>query len=263
LRLQIPIRSARIQLGFTFAFVSQLGLQGVQGVRCRIHSSSLSLWFELGVHRAVFSSSSCLDRASNTMVSGPARCGIDATLTALQGGGVSVHVSARLGGSSSRLQSSLTSLQAQYPFPKEVWSPSGQYIAHVSKRPADRDSSVSLATDHHCIRSSAIETQTLMSALPLPRPNPPASLSFASTFSRTGGWWSRPKNWAGNTVFAIAGIALATYGVWSLSARKEVSDGDAALAGRGGRTRVDDVCSNDTLRHGSQSLRHGYVLSLL
>ncbi|RSH85300.1 hypothetical protein EHS25_005107 [Saitozyma podzolica] len=110
---------------------------------------------------------------------------------------------------------------AQYPFPKEVWSPSGQYIAHVSKRPADRDSSVSLATDHHCIRSSAIETQTLMSALPLPRPNPPASLSFASTFSRTGGWWSRPKNWAGNTVFAIAGIALATYGVWSLSARKE------------------------------------------
>ncbi|GFZ48079.1 hypothetical protein JCM24511_05827 [Saitozyma sp. JCM 24511] len=54
-----------------------------------------------------------------------------------------------------------------------------------------------------------------------PDPNPPPSPPFASTFSHTGGWWSRPKNWAGNTVFAIAGIALATYGVWTLSARKE------------------------------------------
>nr|ODN96097.1 hypothetical protein L204_03788 [Cryptococcus depauperatus CBS 7855] len=51
-------------------------------------------------------------------------------------------------------------LQGQYPYPKEVWTPSG-------------------------------------------------------------GWWSRPSNWKGNTAFAIAGIAIATFGVWRFSANRE------------------------------------------
>jgi hypothetical protein len=54
-----------------------------------------------------------------------------------------------------------TNNQGQYPFPKEVWSPSG-------------------------------------------------------------GWWSRPANWRSNTIVALAGIGLATFGVWRISARNEV-----------------------------------------
>jgi hypothetical protein len=54
-----------------------------------------------------------------------------------------------------------TDNQGQYPFPKEVWSPSG-------------------------------------------------------------GWWSRPANWRSNTIVALAGIGLATFGVWRISARNEV-----------------------------------------
>ena len=37
-----------------------------------------------------------------------------------------------------------------------------------------------------------------------------------------GGWWTRPSNWKANTFIAFAGIIGATYGVWNLSADKEV-----------------------------------------
>ena len=69
-----------------------------------------------------------------------------------------------------------TNNQGQYPFPKEVWSPSG-------------------------------------------------------------GWWSRPANWRSNTIVALAGIGLATFGVWRISARNEVcqspTKGDSKLMGLG------------------------------
>ncbi|BEJ12120.1 hypothetical protein CspHIS471_0205800 [Cutaneotrichosporon sp. HIS471] len=38
----------------------------------------------------------------------------------------------------------------------------------------------------------------------------------------SGGWWTRPRNWAGNTVIAVAGIAAVTYATWMVSARNEV-----------------------------------------
>ncbi|KAK8850537.1 hypothetical protein IAR55_004455 [Kwoniella newhampshirensis] len=37
----------------------------------------------------------------------------------------------------------------------------------------------------------------------------------------SGGWWSRPTNWATNTAICVVGISLATLGVWRLSASKE------------------------------------------
>ncbi|OCF78662.1 hypothetical protein I204_00604 [Kwoniella mangroviensis CBS 8886] len=37
----------------------------------------------------------------------------------------------------------------------------------------------------------------------------------------SGGWWSRPSNWATNTAICVFGIGLATFGVWRLSASKE------------------------------------------
>lgn len=38
----------------------------------------------------------------------------------------------------------------------------------------------------------------------------------------SGGWWSRPSNWRANTLIAAGGIAVATLGVWRISARNEV-----------------------------------------
>jgi hypothetical protein len=37
-----------------------------------------------------------------------------------------------------------------------------------------------------------------------------------------GGWWTRPSNWKVNTAVAFAGIFAVTYGVWTVSAEKEV-----------------------------------------
>jgi hypothetical protein len=42
-------------------------------------------------------------------------------------------------------------------------------------------------------------------------------------FTRSGGWWSRPTNWISNTAVCVVGIGLATWGVWRVSARNEVS----------------------------------------
>ena len=45
---------------------------------------------------------------------------------------------------------------------------------------------------------------------------------FRLIIASVGGWWVRPSNWASNTVVAGIGIAVITYGVWSLSAKLEV-----------------------------------------
>ncbi|KAI0942835.1 hypothetical protein AcV7_002136 [Taiwanofungus camphoratus] len=37
-----------------------------------------------------------------------------------------------------------------------------------------------------------------------------------------GGWWTRPSNWKSNTAIAFAGILAITYGVWTVSAEREV-----------------------------------------
>ncbi|KAG9307913.1 hypothetical protein JVU11DRAFT_12958 [Chiua virens] len=38
----------------------------------------------------------------------------------------------------------------------------------------------------------------------------------------TGGWWTRPANWASNTAITMTGILAIAYGVWSVSAEREV-----------------------------------------
>jgi hypothetical protein len=38
-----------------------------------------------------------------------------------------------------------------------------------------------------------------------------------------GGWWTRPSNWKANTAIVFAGILGVSYGVWTVSADKEVS----------------------------------------
>ncbi|KDQ09204.1 hypothetical protein BOTBODRAFT_37286 [Botryobasidium botryosum FD-172 SS1] len=40
-------------------------------------------------------------------------------------------------------------------------------------------------------------------------------------WSPSGGWWTRPTNWVSNTAICTFGIAIATYGAWSISAEKE------------------------------------------
>lgn len=42
-------------------------------------------------------------------------------------------------------------------------------------------------------------------------------------WSPAGGWWTRPSNWKTNTGFVALGLGLAVYGVWQLSADREVS----------------------------------------
>ncbi|KAI0342475.1 hypothetical protein BDW22DRAFT_1330888, partial [Trametopsis cervina] len=41
-------------------------------------------------------------------------------------------------------------------------------------------------------------------------------------WSPAGGWWTRPTNWKSNTAVAFAGILAVTYGVWVVSADREV-----------------------------------------
>ncbi|KAF8816114.1 hypothetical protein BYT27DRAFT_6476340 [Phlegmacium glaucopus] len=40
-------------------------------------------------------------------------------------------------------------------------------------------------------------------------------------WSPSGGWWTRPSNWAANTAIASIGILAVTYGVWRVSASLE------------------------------------------
>jgi hypothetical protein len=55
-----------------------------------------------------------------------------------------------------------------------------------------------------------------------PRPVHLSTADRLSFFSLKGGWWTRPANWRTNTFICITGIALATAGVWKISARNEV-----------------------------------------
>ncbi len=40
--------------------------------------------------------------------------------------------------------------------------------------------------------------------------------------SPSGGWWTRPSNWASNTAISCVLIGIMTFGAWRLSAQKEV-----------------------------------------
>jgi hypothetical protein len=55
-----------------------------------------------------------------------------------------------------------------------------------------------------------------------PVPNRALTLLELDAAPCLGGWWTRPSNWKANTFIAFAGIIGATYGVWNLSADKEV-----------------------------------------
>ncbi|KAN0094320.1 hypothetical protein V8E55_002607 [Tylopilus felleus] len=41
-------------------------------------------------------------------------------------------------------------------------------------------------------------------------------------WSPAGGWWTRPANWASNTAITMIGILAVSYGVWTVSAEREV-----------------------------------------
>lgn len=45
---------------------------------------------------------------------------------------------------------------------------------------------------------------------------------FVGVSAIIGGWWTRPSNWKSNTAILFGGILAVTYGVWTLSADKEV-----------------------------------------
>ena len=47
-------------------------------------------------------------------------------------------------------------------------------------------------------------------------------LIFTIYIKTQGGWWTRPPNWKANTAITFAGILAITYGVWTVSAEKEV-----------------------------------------
>jgi hypothetical protein len=49
------------------------------------------------------------------------------------------------------------------------------------------------------------------------------STSTPSHIFAAGGWWTRPSNWKANTAILFAGIIGVSYGVWTVSADKEVS----------------------------------------
>ena len=72
---------------------------------------------------------------------------------------------------------------ARYPYPKEVWSPAG-------------------ALDK--LRRFVLSTYSYITFI-------------------IGGWWTRPSNWKANTAILFAGILGVSYGVWTVSADKEVS----------------------------------------
>ena len=72
---------------------------------------------------------------------------------------------------------------ARYPYPKEVWTPAG----NLGQTPT-----VHVRTTH-------------------------------TSPSLIGGWWTRPSNWKANTAILFAGILGVSYGVWTISADKEVS----------------------------------------
>ncbi|KIJ10690.1 hypothetical protein PAXINDRAFT_85659, partial [Paxillus involutus ATCC 200175] len=42
-------------------------------------------------------------------------------------------------------------------------------------------------------------------------------------WSPAGGWWTRPSNWASNTTITMIGILAIAYGVWNVSAEREVT----------------------------------------
>ena len=76
-------------------------------------------------------------------------------------------------------------------------------------------------------KGSLVASRFVMSPfrLPGPRVDPYLKLGLLpppDLIPYLGGWWTRPSNWKANTAIAFAGIIGATYGVWGLSADKEV-----------------------------------------
>lgn len=103
---------------------------------------------------------------------------------------------------------------AHFPYPKEVWSPSGSFLV------------LPLPLLRYSILTCHLSAITVM--LPF-QPLPSHSESFQihpflyCTPLSIGGWWSRPENWKANTTVVALGIAGTTYGIWLYSADNEVS----------------------------------------
>ena len=75
-----------------------------------------------------------------------------------------------------------------------------------------------------------------------------------------GGWWTRPSNWKANTTILFAGILAVSYGVWTVSADKEVSS--PAFCPDLGVLKLW-TSSIATMNHSVPSLPCGYVHSSL
>lgn len=100
----------------------------------------------------------------------------------------------------SLLSEHLQSGGARYPYPKEVWTPSGEVFGPL--RTLKRHPSSLLLT----IITIAIIPRSNLSPWPV----------------KKGGWWTQPKNWKTNTAIVGGGILVVLWQIWSLSARIEV-----------------------------------------
>jgi hypothetical protein len=87
---------------------------------------------------------------------------------------------------------------ARYPYPKEVWSPSGASLDLFSATMA-------------C--ASVFSTFI-----------PKLKTSIFCLSSIPGGWWTRPSNWKQNTAVVGFGMILTCYALWTFSAEREVRD---------------------------------------
>ena len=71
-------------------------------------------------------------------------------------------------------------------------------------------------------KGSLVPSRFVKTPSDCPVPDRALTPSRSDSASFLGGWWTRPSNWKANTAIAFAGIIGVTYGVWNLSADKEV-----------------------------------------
>jgi len=75
-----------------------------------------------------------------------------------------------------------------------------------------------------------------------------------------GGWWTRPSNWKANTAIVFAGILGVSYGVWTVSADKEVSTLLLVASTSVNETWTSSIA---TMNQSVRSLLCGYVQRVL